>query len=195
MPPPLNKSQSSPRYLDVDDDVTPNSSNPSVNSLPGTIQDDGGRGRPSRKPSFRRRLTDSFRASANTVTADTRHRRSPSLPNNYQSPSPSPDKPAFAPPPAMPARRKRRSLGQIPSLYECRVVHPCEPPEGVEYRNLPFFTLVVDDEYEILQEAGHPSTHRDLPLYVDDGEDCLLLARNAAGEVGWVLASFLVPVE
>ena len=91
--------------------------------------------------------------------------------------------------------RRRVSGGQIPALYECRVIHVCEPPPGVQYRELGFFTLRVDDVYEILQEAGHPSTHRDLPLYVDDGEDCLLLARNAAGEVGWVLASFLVPVE
>ncbi|TBU38046.1 hypothetical protein BD309DRAFT_972704 [Dichomitus squalens] len=194
MPQQLNKSQSSTKYLDVDDDIALNSSNPSLHSLPATIEDDGGRGRPSRKPSFRRRLTDSFRTSANNVTNDTRHRRSPSLPNNYQSPSPSPNKPTFGPRPAI-STRSRGSGGQIPSLYECRVIHSCEPPEGVEYRDLPFFTLVVDDVYDILQEAGHPSTHRDLPLYVDDGEDCLLLARNQAGEVGWVLASFLVPVD
>lgn len=80
-------------------------------------------------------------------------------------------------------------------MYQCRVIHPCEPPPGVSYRDIGFFTLVVDDVYDILQEAGHPSIHRDLPLYVDDGEDCLLLARSEAGEVGWVLASFLLPVD
>lgn len=65
----------------------------------------------------------------------------------------------------------------------------------MSYRDIGFFTLVVDDVYDILQEAGHPSIHRDLPLYVDDGEDCLLLGRSEAGEVGWVLASFLLPVD
>ena len=75
------------------------------------------------------------------------------------------------------------------------MIHPCEPPAGVAYRQIPVFTLRVDDVYDILQEAGHPSTHHELPLYVDDGEDCLLLARNEAGDVGWVLASFLLPVD
>lgn len=65
----------------------------------------------------------------------------------------------------------------------------------MSYRNLPFFTLRVGDTYDVLQEAGHPSTHTDLPLYVDDGEDCLLLVRNDAGDIGWALASFLVPVD
>ena len=85
--------------------------------------------------------------------------------------------------------------GQAPHLYECRVIHECVPPEGVQYHGLGFFTLRIDAVYEILQELGHPSTHRDLPLYVDDGEDCLLLARNEAGDVGWVLASFLLPKD
>ncbi|KAI1791354.1 Dbl-like domain-containing protein [Ganoderma leucocontextum] len=96
---------------------------------------------------------------------------------------------------SMTSTRQRRSGGQIPALYECRVVHPCKPPEGVEYRDLPFLTLVVDEVYEILQEAGHPATHRDLPLYVDEGEDCLLLVRNSSGDVGWALASFMFPVD
>lgn len=58
------------------------------------------------------------------------------------------------------------------------------------------------DSFDVLREYGHPSTHVDLPLYVDDGEDCLLLvrARNKgggyeAGDVGWALASFLLPVD
>ena len=98
------------------------------------------------------------------------------------SPSSSPLPPSPPPPP-------------IPSLYECRVVHGCDPPHGTGYRSLPFFTLRVDDVYEILGEAGHPSVHQDLPLYVDDGEDCLLLARNSKGDVGWALASFMLPVD
>jgi hypothetical protein len=60
----------------------------------------------------------------------------------------------------------------------------------------------------VLREYGHPSTHPDLPLYVDDGEDCLLLVREVIdmeggrgrdakdkGEVGWALASFLIPLD
>ncbi|KAI9465375.1 hypothetical protein BJY52DRAFT_1388898 [Lactarius psammicola] len=81
------------------------------------------------------------------------------------------------------------------SLYSCRVIHECDPPEGVQYYGLPFFRLSLDDVYHVLKEAGHPSRHRDLPLLVDEGEDCLLLARDSSGELGWLLASFLFPVD
>lgn len=81
------------------------------------------------------------------------------------------------------------------SLYSCRVIHECDPPEGVQYYGLPFFRLSVGDVYHVLKEAGHPSRHRDLPLLVDAGEDCLLLARDNTGELGWLLASFLFPVD
>ena len=81
------------------------------------------------------------------------------------------------------------------ALYSCRVIHECDPPEGVQYYGLPFFRLTLDDVYHVLKEAGHPSRHRDLPLLVDEGEDCLLLARDSAGELGWLLASFLYPVD
>jgi hypothetical protein len=84
---------------------------------------------------------------------------------------------------------------RAPALYTCRVVHECEPPEGVEYYGLPFFKLFLDDVYQVLKEAGHPSRHRDLPLLVDEGEDCLLLARDSGGELGWLLASFLFPMD
>ena len=62
----------------------------------------------------------------------------------------------------------------------------------------------------MLQEAGHPSIHPKLPLWVDDGEDCLLLCRERregidglgeeggegeGGNVGWALASFLEPLS
>lgn len=196
---PLNKSHSTGKYLDVDDPIPNNSSNPSLHSVAATLQEDS-RGRPSRKPSFRRRLTDSFRTT-NNASVDPRHRRSPSLPTYSTNPSPSPNhKSTFSTSistgnATSGNRRRRPSGGVIPALYQCRVIHPCEPPPGVSYRDIGFFTLVVDDVYDILQEAGHPSIHRDLPLYVDDGEDCLLLARSEAGEVGWVLASFLLPVD
>jgi hypothetical protein len=84
---------------------------------------------------------------------------------------------------------------RAPALYTCRVIHECDPPEGVEYYGLPFFKLFIDDVYHVLKEAGHPSRHRDLPLLVDEGEDCLLLARDESGELGWLLASFLFPVD
>ena len=81
------------------------------------------------------------------------------------------------------------------ALYTCRVVHECDPPGGVEYYGLQFFKLFLGDVYEVVKEAGHPSQHRDLPLLVDEGEDCLLLARDSSGELGWLLASFLFPVD
>jgi len=84
---------------------------------------------------------------------------------------------------------------RAPVMYTCRVVYECEPPEGVEYYGLPFFKLFLGDVYHVLKEAGHPSRHRDLPLEVDEGEDCLLLARDSSDELGWLLASFLFPVD
>ncbi|KAH9067525.1 hypothetical protein EDB87DRAFT_2399 [Lactarius vividus] len=81
------------------------------------------------------------------------------------------------------------------ALYSCRVIHECDPPEGVQYYGLPFFRLSLNDVYHVLKEAGHPSRHRDLPLLVDEGEDCLLLARDSTGALGWLLASFLFPVD
>ena len=89
---------------------------------------------------------------------------------------------------------QRDSWVSKPSKYMCRVIHPCTPPAAVSYFSFPFFKLVNDDLYEVLQEAGHPSIHPKLPLYVDDGEDCLLLCRDQRGNVGWALASFLEPV-
>lgn len=82
-----------------------------------------------------------------------------------------------------------------PAKYKTRVIHPCKPPKDVSYQHMPFFTLKVDKVFDVLYEAGHPSLHEDLPLHVDDGEDCLLLVRNSKGEIGWALASFLVPLE
>ncbi|KAF8633352.1 hypothetical protein AX17_004524 [Amanita inopinata Kibby_2008] len=79
--------------------------------------------------------------------------------------------------------------------YICRVIHACRPPASVSYFSFPFFTLVEGNLYEVLQEAGHPSIHPKLPLYVDDGEDCLLLCRDESRNVGWALASFLEPLD
>jgi hypothetical protein len=86
-------------------------------------------------------------------------------------------------------------LVQQRAKYACRVVHPCYPPIGVSYNNFPFFQLEVGEVYDVLVEAGHPCTHENLPLYVDDGEDCLLLVRSRVGQIGWALASFLMPED
>ncbi|KAJ7721490.1 hypothetical protein B0H16DRAFT_367049 [Mycena metata] len=91
--------------------------------------------------------------------------------------------------------KARRSTWLVaPAQYSCRVVHPCTPPSAVSYFGFPFFALEEHALLGVLHEAGHPSTHPRLPLYVDEGEDCLLLCRDAAGEIGWALASFLAPL-
>ncbi|KAF7982996.1 hypothetical protein HWV62_24610 [Athelia sp. TMB] len=81
------------------------------------------------------------------------------------------------------------------ALYACLVVHPCSPPAGTQYRDLPFFALRVNAIFDVLREFGHPALHPDLPLHVDGGDDCLLLVRDNVGRVGWALASFFVPVD
>jgi dynamin-binding protein len=146
------------------------------------------RGRVSEKPSLRRKLTDSLLPS-NT-------RRSPSA----KSESSKRDREraaAFQPPQPFfyPGQQIRVSWEHARAKYACRVVHPCDPPIGVSYYGFPFFTLDVGEVFQVLKEAGHPCTHEHLPLYVDDGEDCLLLVRDRGGNVGWALASFLIPEE
>ncbi|KAJ2922173.1 hypothetical protein H1R20_g14923, partial [Candolleomyces eurysporus] len=91
------------------------------------------------------------------------------------------------------SRSNRGGWVTRPAKYVCQVIHPCQPPASVTYFAFPFFTLVKADLYDVLHEAGHPSIHPKLPLYVDDGEDCLLLCRDAKGNVGWALAKFLEP--
>lgn len=149
------------------------------------------RGRMTRKPTMKRRITDTlenFRPA--TPTSTSRHRRSPSLPPmkqlNITTPEPSPRQAHFG---------AQRSVASIPCMYECRVVHPCYPPPNARYKELPFFTLELGNIFAVIQEHGHPSTHRGLPLVLDDGEDCVLLVRSRQGDLGWALASFLLPVD
>lgn len=102
---------------------------------------------------------------------------------------------AITPPDPQPLTASQRdSWVAKPAKYVCQVIHPCRPPASVQYYSFPFFTLHEGDFFEVLQEAGHPSIHPKLPLYVDDGEDCLLLCRDGKGLVGWALASFLEPI-
>ncbi|KAI0076401.1 hypothetical protein K474DRAFT_1708227 [Panus rudis PR-1116 ss-1] len=217
-----------------------------------------GRGRPgaNRKPSLRRRLTDSlslrgsggsnnaspssssFSLVGGSSTKSKGHRRSPSLPGTgsisataststtttlasthtatyrdrrHTSPSPRSNTPSASAQAYQLAQTALSPLSsqRLPPLYACRVIHPCTPPPGVAYHDLPFHELRVGDVWDVLWECGHPSLFEDLPLWVDDGEDCLLLVGKCGAErerergvregrerkVGWALASFLVPVD
>ncbi|KAF8885984.1 hypothetical protein BD779DRAFT_1531904 [Infundibulicybe gibba] len=153
-------------------------------------QDD--RGRTARKQSLRKKFQDSLRPSSTS-----QHRTSST--KSMASPTTSfftPDRDAPPNPPNLPynSQTRRDSWENKNAKYICQVVHACKPPAAVSYFSFPFFTLIEDDLYEVLQEAGHPSLHPKLPLYVDDGEDCLLLCRDQNRNVGWALASFLAPI-
>ncbi len=187
LPMPLRKSSSQGRLLDAQYDNYASTPEASTEHL----EEPTVRGRMSRKPSMKRRITDTlenFRPV--TPTSTSRHRRSPSLPSmgqlNISTPEPSPRQASFP---------VQRTVAAIPSMYECRVVHPCYPPQGTQYNKLPFFALEIGDVFDVIREEGHPSEHPELPLVLDDGEDCLLLVRNRRGELGWALASFLLPVD
>ncbi|KAF8262290.1 hypothetical protein EI94DRAFT_1743910 [Lactarius quietus] len=129
------------------------------------------------------------RRGSNASPPERRLRRRPSAENLHSHPHP----PVPPSPHWQPTVSSRWYNAQ--ALYSCRVIHECETPEGVQYFGLPFFRLALDDVYHVLKEAGHPSRHRDLPLLVDEGENCLLLARDGTGELGWLLANFLFPVD
>lgn len=151
-------------------------------------QDSESRGRPARKSSIRQKVSNSLRP--------------PSRSKSIEVTPPPPGTTTFYTGNPMPAMRHSvatsspaSKLQTARAMYACRVVHPCNPPDGVSYRNMPFFTLRVNAIFDVLKEFGHPSLHPDLPLYVDDGEDCLLLVRDNVGEVGWSLASFLIPLD
>ncbi|KAF8845915.1 hypothetical protein BDN67DRAFT_1872 [Paxillus ammoniavirescens] len=172
-----------------------------------------GRGRSQRRPSLKSKLTDTFKPSHNRRrSSSVKSLGAPSsvAPSDMPLPPYSPSSSHFlqihasAPSTSSSSHRSRPSptLAATRALYATRAIHPCFPPAGVSYRGLPFFPLVHGDSFDVLREYGHPSTHVDLPLYVDDGEDCLLLVRARgkgggydAGDVGWALASFLLPVD
>ncbi|KAJ7578277.1 hypothetical protein C8J56DRAFT_797853 [Mycena floridula] len=144
---------------------------------PAAPEDD--RGRIPRKPSFKRKISDSIRPAS-------RHRpktASADLPGDAVPPNP--------PPSAFLQHLIRGDVWSQTGKYACVVIHPCRPPAPVSYYDFPFFELAVGETYTVLQEVGHPALHPKLPLHVDDGEDCLLLCRNFQGDVGWALASFL----
>ncbi|TFY66217.1 hypothetical protein EVG20_g4872 [Dentipellis fragilis] len=184
MPIPLRKSSSSGKLLD-------GLARTPIYEPENEHEQDGAHGRPGRAASLRQNMMETLRPSIS--------RRSSSRSRKNRSGAPEYD----PVPPYAPASSQSQSHSQVVSpkwrhartLYACRVIHECQPPDGVAYFGLPFFRLELGAVFGILREAGHPSTHRDLPLYVDDGDDCLLLARDERGEIGWVLASFLYPVD
>ena len=73
-------------------------------------------------------------------------------------------------------------------------IHPFHPPPGARHQSLPFLDLEINDVVDILLEDGHPSQHPDLPIYVDDGDDCMLVGRDERENIGWCLASFVMPL-
>ncbi|KAH7912737.1 hypothetical protein BJ138DRAFT_1100071 [Hygrophoropsis aurantiaca] len=161
---------------------------------PLSYEVDDNRGRlAARRPSLKSKLTEPFRPS--------HHRRRSSSVKSLGAPStiaPSYHSTDIPLPPYHRSSSTSHSadhLRHTRALYQCRTIHQCYPPDGVSYRGLPFFVLELGDVFDVLREYGHPSTHDDLPLYVDDGEDCLLLVRDKPGDVGWALASFLIPLD
>ena len=80
--------------------------------------------------------------------------------------------------PSMPQLSVSLQWCRSSALYACYVAYERDLPGDVEYYGLPFFRLFLDDIYDDLEEAGHPSQHKDLPLVVDAGADCLLLTRD-----------------
>jgi hypothetical protein len=82
-----------------------------------------------------------------------------------------------------------------PVLYACKAITPFRLDRDVVYQGLGFHRLEVGTELGIVQELGHPCMHPALPVHVDDGEDCLLLAMDIYENRGWAFASFLVPLD
>ncbi|KAI0253767.1 hypothetical protein BJV78DRAFT_167551 [Lactifluus subvellereus] len=177
MPMPLRKSSSQGRLLD--------SFGHDGREKPKEREDEHGRG----NPTVKQTIVDSLLPSLPRRAPGPRRPRTPEAP--HHAPHRHPHPPVPPAPQLMVSSRWYRA----PALYGCRVIHTFDPPQGVKYYGLPFFKLYLGDVYQVLKEAGHPSRHRDLPLFVDEGEDCLLLARDSSGALGWLLASFLFPVD
>ena len=77
-------------------------------------------------------------------------------------------------------------------LYPCTTVVPMELGSA-KYLGLPFLSLRTGDTIQVLYEAGHPNQHN-LPFPQEPGDDCLLVARDERGTIGWAFASFVMPL-
>lgn len=94
-----------------------------------------------------------------------------------------------------------KDLIVAPTRFICSVVanyKPSLPP----YAGFDWLDLEVGQQVDIVVEAGPPAVHPEIKPVVDDGEDMLLIARRYGPdirgyrvEVGWVWASFIVPVQ
>ena len=82
-----------------------------------------------------------------------------------------------------------------PVLYACEAITAFRLGRHALYQGYGFHTLEVGTRLGIIEERGHPCTHPSLPVHVDDGEDCLLLAVDEYGNQGWAFASFMMPVD
>jgi len=88
-----------------------------------------------------------------------------------------------------------------PTRFICSVVanyKPSLPP----YARFDWLDLETGQEVDIIVEAGPPTAHPEVKPVVDDGEDMLLIARRYRQdirgyrvEIGWVWASFIIPVQ
>jgi hypothetical protein len=76
-------------------------------------------------------------------------------------------------------------------LYACEAISPFHLERDVLYRDTGFLTLEVGMRFGIIEEFGHPSMHPSLPVHVDDGEDCLLLAVDVPCERRLGVCEFL----
>ena len=116
---------------------------------------------------------------------------------------PTPRTPSYptypTPPPLVITHSSNSSHSQgpysTPVLYACEAVSPFHLDRHVLYEGIAFHRLEVGMKLGIVQEFGHPCMHPALPVHIDDGEDCLLLAKDGYENVGWAFASFLVPVD
>lgn len=126
------------------------------------------------------------------------HRRG----RSHSAPPPPDAAASSGPPPSQSLRGPEIYLEDAPrtppsmyeTLYVVTCVHPFHPPPGAIHINLPFLSLEINDVVDILLEDGHPSTHPNLPIYVDDGDDCMLVGRDEQDNIGWCLASFVMPL-
>jgi hypothetical protein len=88
-----------------------------------------------------------------------------------------------------------------PILFTCSAVADF-PRNNIEYAGLPFLTLRIGDVINIIKDAGRPSKHPQLVPVVRDGVDTLFMGKRVpdagetgTSEVGWLWASFVIPIE
>lgn len=166
-----------------------------------------------KKPSFRRKLSEQLPGRRPSSSTSSQHRpKTPSIGTldaveGVKSHPPSSFMQNHAQKAAGTHSRSSQSSIRVPGKYPCTVIVPFHPPYPVSYAcpslqipsAFPFLDLEDHQIMEVLEEAGHPSTHPGLPIVLDEGEeeeDCLLLCRNIeTGDVGWALASFLKPLS